>query len=661
METTLARTADRLVRAASRAAEAVAHGDEKALSADGLLSLLKDASEVRDAADLLVASLSAEVARRSQRDAGYGGLAQQMGHRTATSLVQNITGQSRAEVGRALRTGEDLAALDLVAESGAPHAGRTDAAGVDAGADTPARGPDAAGATPAAVSWHALLGDALVAGAITSAQYSAIRVGLGEPPVERYPELEPDFLPRAWTDAVEILLDEASGLPVEELRAAARTARDRLDPVGVTLRFEERFAARSFRAWIDENGQHHAKIVFDDDAAAWVHTILRSALRPRRGPRFVGEGAAERRAEAAADDRTNEQLQYDTLLAVLRTGAAADPDGAFGDRQPGVRILVEADALDNPGERGRAKVAGVGHLEDGGTALPGGVVESYLCDAGDLTITADATGRPLDVGRKHRLFTRVQRIAIAARHGGCMGEYCTAPISHCEFHHIDHWWEHHGRTDVDDGVPLCRNCHLRLHNQGARITRRRDPDSGEDTYFLLGPPDPVTGLQPEPRRLRTKSPRRFPPPCDRVGAVADAILDVRADARHTRVGRPRRGRSSDSATTCGAVASARSPAVASARSAAAASSHATSAAARARSAARRIAAGTSSAAGRSASSRARRASAAARSVAMRPATSTPGRVAASATLKACSSRPADASGSANQRRASSRPSAVIPQ
>src|SRR3546814_15788964 len=102
-----------------------------------------------------------------------------------------------------------------------------------------------------------------------------------------------------------------------------------------------------------------------------------------------------RSAEAAADDRTNEQLQYDTLLAVLRTGAAADPDQAFGDRQPGVRILVEARSLENPTERGRATVAGVGHLEDGGAALPGGVIESYLCDAGDLTIAADGS----EIGR----------------------------------------------------------------------------------------------------------------------------------------------------------------------------------------------------------------------------------------------------------------------
>ena len=65
------------------------------------------------------------------------------------------------------------------------------------------------------------------------------------------------------------------------------------------------------------------------------------------------------------------------------------------------------------------------------------------------------------------------------------------------------------RTDVDDGVPLCGNCHLRLHNQRWRITRQRDPVGSADTYWLHPPPDPVTAEIGDPVRLRSKSPRRF--------------------------------------------------------------------------------------------------------------------------------------------------------
>jgi hypothetical protein len=518
--------AARLTHAASRAAGAFGAERVEAMSDDALLQLLADATEARHALDVMLASASAEVSRRSARELGYQGLAQRKGHRNSTSLVQNITGQSTSDVRRAVQVGEDLL----------PPSGPAGGAGVDgSAADAPAR-VDA--------RWLTLLRDALATGRLGQAQFQAIRTGLGEPPVERYPDLDAEFLPDAWAVAVERLVDEAAVVPVEALRAAARVARDRLDPIGVTLRFEERFAARSFRTWIDEHGQHHGRFVFDDDAALWVHTILSAALRPRRGPRFVpsdGGGdpdAADAGTDAADpgdDDRTNEQLQYDTVLAILRTGANADPTQAFGDRQPGVRIVVEATALTPGRDGGPTRVTGVGHDEELGAALPGGVVETYLCDAGASVLSVDAAGRPLDLGREQRLFSRAQRIAIAIRDGGCIWPSCTASPSRCEYHHIDHWAEHHGKTNVDDGVPLCRNCHMRLHNQRWRITRVRDPETGLDTYWLHPPPETTSvgevgagegvtaGSGPDlrtsagavgegrsaPTRLTTKSPRRF--------------------------------------------------------------------------------------------------------------------------------------------------------
>lgn len=481
----------RLTDAAARVAGRLEAPDTAldALDDDALLGLLADTAEARKALELIVAAASAEVSRRSARDLGYGGLAQRKGLRTGTALVQHVTGLGRADVVRAVDTGTELAAVTPI---------------------EPRTGTDAdAAASPVEAEWvHALRG-ALASGRLSQARFLAIRSGLGEPPTQRYPHLDVDFLPQAWARAVDALLSEAESLPVEDLRNQARVARDRLDPLGVTLRFEERFAARSFRTWTDEAGQRHGRFTFDDEAAAFVDALLQAALRPRRGPRFVGADADQNTRAAEADERSNEQLQYDTMIAVLRTGAHADPEQAFGDRQPGVRIIVDATAINAADERGAMAVTGVGHLEDGGHAVPGGVVEARLCDAGAVPILWGPDGRPLDVGRELRLFTRKQRIAISSRDGGCVWPSCGAPISQCEYHHIDHWWEHHGRTDVDDGVALCRNCHLRLHNQRWRITRQRDPLTDVDTYWLHPPPDPVTGELAEPTRLRPKSPRRF--------------------------------------------------------------------------------------------------------------------------------------------------------
>ncbi|WP_144833441.1 HNH endonuclease signature motif containing protein [Microbacterium sp. BH-3-3-3] len=490
---------DRLRVASERVVGLIAGRELSALDDREIVGVMAEITAALNALDVLAACAARVIDARSARELGGAGLAQRQGHRNATELLQTLTGRSRREVTRSVKTGGDL--LDAVG-----------VVGDDGPRDTASPVSSAGG------EWLERAGGALRDGALSHAQFQAIRVGLGEPPVERYSELDPDFLPRAWVAAVERLIAEAPHLPVEELRASARIARDRLDPVGVTLRFEERFAARSYRSWVDEHGQRHGRFVFDDDAAAWVDAILQAALRPRRGPRFVDPDAV---VADAPDERSGEQIAYDTLMAVMRTGAAADPAQAFGDRQPGVRIVLEASALveapslvegESPGAEAMGVVTtvrGVGHLEDGGSALPGGVVESYLCDAGAVPVSVGDAGRPLDVGRHQRLFTRAQRIAIAVRDGGCVGIGCRAPISQCEMHHIDHWAADRGRTDVDDGVPLCRNHHLGLHNRGEKIVRERDSVTGRDSYWLHAPPDPRTGEVRPPTLLRSRSPRRF--------------------------------------------------------------------------------------------------------------------------------------------------------
>ncbi|SFS15123.1 HNH endonuclease [Microbacterium sp. cf046] len=477
-------TIDRADRAFARLRALIGDQDPStsadALADDALLKGLSELAEARQALDVIEAALSAEVEKRSDRAFGYSGLAQREGHRTATALVQALTGTSKADVDRATRAGRDLAAVLEVPR-------------IDADGDV---------SKTTATPWFAPLADALSIGTISRVQFYAIRRNLGEPPIDRYDDLEAEVLLGTWREAAMTLIEEVSDRSVEDLRTAARLARDTLDPIGTQLRFEERFANRSLTMWMDENGQQNARIRFDDDMAAWVRTILSAALRPRRGPRFVdADRGVAVPAEVDVDPRTNEQLQYDTLVAVLRTGAQADPRQAFGDRQPGIRVVVTSGQL---GRLGAGVAFGVGHLEETGQTIPGALVETYLCNAGTKTVTVDACGNPLDVGREKRLFTKKQRDAMSIRDGGCL--WCGAEPSRCEAHHIDHWWEHHGRTDVADGVLLCRSCHMRLHNRRWRITR-----DGGGLYWLNGPPS-EGGTPSEPARaLRPRSQLRFEP------------------------------------------------------------------------------------------------------------------------------------------------------
>ncbi len=431
--------------------------------------------------------LAGVIARRSTRAAGHAGLAQSGGFRTPVQMVQEITGVPRGEAIRVVKVGEALVE------------------GVDAVAPGPTEALDL---SPVAEPWHQPLGAALMSGAITRAQVDAIRRGLGEPPA--IDGRDDEDVVEVWRVAAQQLIDEAPGCTVEDLAAAARAVRDAIDPAGAEARWAEHYEARSFRMRVDADGRTHGHIVFDDLGAAWWKSVMDAALRPRRGgPRFVSDDEADAAKALTDDPRTNDQLAYDLITDLLRAGATAEAKDVFGTRQAGVRMVTIRDREDD-GTTLRRDVFGrllaVAHTEDGAVTFPGSVLDRTLCETAAIDVALDACGNPLDVGRERRLFTSAQRIALAARDGGCLWPGCDRPPQFCEAHHIDHWDADDGRTDIDRGVLLCAYHHVHLHFAGWKIAR-----DGLGRFVLHAPP----GTSMRPVDLRSKSPLRWafdPPP-----------------------------------------------------------------------------------------------------------------------------------------------------
>ena len=463
---------------------------------DAVVAVIAAATELVRAGEKVRIAAAGVAAARSARDAGHDGLAQRRGHRSPTTLIQELTGATRAEAVKHVRLGESLragAGLDPVDEDVMTDAAAPALAGAGGAEHEP---------------WHAPLGRALLAGVIGSAQHDAIFRGLGEPPSSGDDAEARRVASEAWSLAAEQLVAEAQERTVEELGRTARTVRDQLDPEGAQRRFDERFDARAFRLWRDGEGVRRGSIVFDDFGGAWAQTVLDAALRPRRGgPRFVD---ADERADAealASDPRTNDQLAYDLLLDVFRAGALADASAVFGTRQAGVRVVISDTAL----EAASQGTPAVGVTEDDQSSLPAWLVAQQTCETGTVACTTDGAGNPLDLGREARLFTPKQRIALAARNGGCRWRGCDRPASYCEAHHIDPFAAG-GRTDVDRGILLCRFHHMELHHGGWRITR-----DGRGDFMLHPPPgrgDPIVlrprlalryawaDLAPPPTRFR---------------------------------------------------------------------------------------------------------------------------------------------------------------
>lgn len=383
------------------------------LTDEALLAHQRELVVARRGLDAKLASVAAEIARRSDRSLGFAGLAARLGMRSAEQLIAAEAGLTAREAGSLVRVGS------LAEES-----------------------PVCA---------------AVEHGAVSIAAADAVVRGLGE----AAEGVDADAL-RTATDE---LLESANGTTPEELAQDARARRAALDRLAVVDRERALRARRSLRVFRQEDGMTRLTALLDPESAALVVATLDAATSPRRGgPRFVDKDEIARAAALHDDPRTTEQLALDVFVELLRLGGGVAPGHLLGIREPAVRVLVTESDL--------ARREGLARIE--GQTAPASIAtaERHICERGTVPILFDSDGQVINVGREFRRFTARQRIGLAARDGGCRWPGCDRPPSWCEAHHIDEWKAHGGRTDIADGILLCRFHHLFVHDRGWRIQRR---------------------------------------------------------------------------------------------------------------------------------------------------------------------------------------------
>ena len=125
---------------------------------------------------------------------------------------------------------------------------------------------------------------------------------------------------------------------------------------------------------------------------------------------------------------------------------------------------------------------------DDATPVPADRIANIAAEAKILPAIFNADGDPLWLGRTQRHASAGQRIALAARDGGCVN--CAAPAEGGEPHHIE-WFSRGGPTDIDNLALLCERCHHLVHDDGWQLYR----NNGQ---LRLRPPAPQP-TQPRPR------------------------------------------------------------------------------------------------------------------------------------------------------------------
>jgi hypothetical protein len=433
---------DSLLSGATRALESIILEGLGQLSDGTLLELIGESAQHERLARAHSARLAGELLRRSAPELGHDGLAQKLGHRTPQKLIQATTGSTSRDAAQAVRIGG-------LAES---H------------------------------PWLGAIATAIADGAVSTDAADAIRAGLGAPG-----EGVPAPL---LADAAVRLAEESASLDADRVFVLARQLRDELDAVGIVDRERAAHEARQFRLQRLRDGSVRIVWQLDPIEGSVLTEVYDRATSPRRGgPRFVTE---QDHAQRIADDpRSTEQLASDTFYGLVTAGAEVNPGELLGRGAPAVRVIVTAPTL--------AGRTGHGRLQGNQGAVSIETVERLACTQGIIPIVFDTHGQPLDVGREHRLFTPRQRIALTERDAGCLWTDCERPPSWCEAHHIQHWARDHGRTDVADGVLLCKHHHLLLHDHHWEI-ERRGPARSE--YWLIPPPGHP---DPTPRRLESRS------------------------------------------------------------------------------------------------------------------------------------------------------------
>jgi hypothetical protein len=458
----LRQAADIVASLADCSADVDALSDADVIAGQGFVT------DIRRLSDTYGALFAASLARRSHRELGDAGLAAKEGFTSPELFIQQITGTTRRDADKLIAIGTFLA--------------ETDAA--DKLVETALTAAELETAE-ALLPWQAPLTRAIRDGLLSVDAADSICRGLGN--------VDQCITAEKLHDTLAGLIDDARHLNVTQLFRRARHLRDQLDAAGITAREKQAVDDTVFKVWRCDDGT--VKIfaaLAPEDGEWWMSTYeaLTSPRTSKSGVRFMTKKQAQWAKHVQEDPRSTDLIAATAFTQLLRHGSDVDPGQIMGGSRPTVRVIVTENVLDTG--------AGYGHLEGNPAPVSLETIERHLCDTGATGVKFDDDGQCVNVGRDQRLFNNRQRTGLAVRDGGCRWENCDRPPSWCEAHHIEHWQRDQGKTDIADGILLCRRHHMLLHNNHWQIIRDRG-------HYWSRPPaslDPQQKL----RLLPSKSP-----------------------------------------------------------------------------------------------------------------------------------------------------------
>jgi len=468
-------------------------------AAEDPVDRLGGAAQLAREVDLVLARTAREIECLS--DAPGGGLARRHGHRSAADLVAATMGTTRAEAWRLLEVGralEELEAGDDDDERPAEDdADSPDDSGEDSPDEVPDDDPDDDDPPPPAPKPRPQPRYPAVAAALDRGEISA---DCGSQIITMLDSLSAEVSDERKQEAAGELVARAVGLDATRFARIVRRFKARLDVEEHQRTLARMRARRTLRMWENRDGMLVLNGELDPETAAPVRAALDA---------LVGDAMRRSQEAVGEDTRTTDQMRADSLASLARhaLGCTAT-DLALST----VSVVVRVNEADLRTGTGTAEVDGCTQPIDIST------VRRMAANADLIPAVLGGRGELLDLGRRRRLFTRAQRLALGERDGGCA--FCGAPPAWTEVHHIRWWGRDHGPTSLANGILLCSHCHHTIHDQGWDIEA-----SDTEVWFI-----PPASVDPERRRRIGGRAKFYPPPGD--------TDPTRPEPRHPEPGRP---------------------------------------------------------------------------------------------------------------------------
>ncbi|WP_134739781.1 HNH endonuclease signature motif containing protein [Nocardioides sp. 503] len=246
------------------------------------------------------------------------------------------------------------------------------------------------------------------------------------------------------------LLAEAAHFDAQRLRVLGRHALEVVAPEIGEAEETRQLEAQEHKA------QAKARLTMHDDGQGTTH-----------GRFSIPTHAADKLRKAAQ-----------ALAAPKAGGQGATPHGMglalidYIDRYP-TNKLPQAGGMDATVVVTMSLETLLGGLEaaqlDTGTRISPGLARRMACEAGVIPVVLGGRSEILDLGRKRRLHSKAQRIAMAVRDGGCITLGCDRPSAWCHAHHLDPWSQG-GSTSAERGGLLCPRHHPLAHHPGGKVS-----------------------------------------------------------------------------------------------------------------------------------------------------------------------------------------------